>query len=265
MAPLGGNIYLTFHGIGFHSGHVRRFDVMVGDNPPTVTGGYATWNSIKRPLQRAYTQFTGYEPMQLTVDVRFGAWDQRHGWLTDDTDPHTGQTVRNVEKDIATLEWMAGSNFNAGPSPVVYLWSHSSGGGDTNLVPPQYATQKGVPWVVSGLQWGKSYRSPNGFRTLQEATITLLNYLNLSKPPAPDTTIRGGYFVSKPGRDTALLIAAAPSAQSPIVDHKILAQRILADDQNNPCKGSSIRLARRSVSWTIRHGTSVFVPQHQGL
>lgn len=270
MQGLPGNVYLTFEGRGLSSGHTRSFDVLAGDNPPTITGGYANWQIVARPMQRGLTIPSGYDPIQMTVEVRFGRWTAQGGWLTDDA--HAKPTRRyngsgNTEDDIATLEWMAGSNFISGPSPVVYVWSHSSSGGDTALVPPQYSkpAPSGFPWIITGLTWGKAIRNPNGYRTWQDATVVLSNYLNFGAPPAPDTNLQGGYFVSKPGRDTALTIAAAPSSRSPLVDHRVLAKRILSDPKNNPCKGTRINLQRRSVSWTISHGTNVWVPQHTGL
>jgi len=250
------NVYLTWTGVGFTSGYQwTPFDTICGPNPPTITGGYAKWTPLERPLQRALTIFQGYDPVQMTVDVIFGQWDSTTGWYQDDA---TGSNIE--KKQIAGFEWMAGSNFVSGPSPAVYVYSHSTQGGDTDLIPSQYA---GVPWVVTDLKWGTAYRNPNGYRIWQEATVTLQNYLNLNAPPKPDLNSNGGYFISKAGRDTALLIAGAPSTNSPIVDHQILAGRILSDARNNPMKGTSIRLARRSVYWKITHGSAVFVPSHQ--
>lgn len=246
------NIYLTLQGIGFSSGYRQSFDVMVGDSPPTITGGYATWSTVKRPLTRALTIFQGYDPVQMQLAVRFGQWSP--GWDRSDS------AGRQVEQDIGKLEWMAGSNFREGPSPIVYVWSFSNQGGETDLIPPQY---RHVPWIITGgVQWGKALRNPGGYRVWQDATFTLENYLNLSKPPAADLTVRGKYITSGPGRDTALTIAAA--ARSPMVDHRILAGRICADPKNNPIKGTRIRLNGRSLSWPIRHGIEVWVPQHQG-
>src|SRR5581483_6732395 len=172
---LSGNVYLSFQGVGFSSGYRQSFDVLCGDNPPTVTAGYANWTNVKRPLQRSLTIFEGYEPATMTVEVRFGQWANNGSWQTDDT---AGQKNEN---DIGKLEWMAGSNFQQGPSPAIYVWSHSTQGGDTDLIPRQY---RGLPWIISGgVQWGKSIRNPNGYRIWQDATFTLENYLNLTAPP----------------------------------------------------------------------------------
>lgn len=254
--PPARNIYLSFQGVAFSSGARQRFDVVCGANPPTITGGYGIWQPFKRYLQRSLTIFQGYDPAQMTVDIIFGSWID--GWQDDDA------TGAAVETDIGKLEWMGGLTQRTGPSPVVYVYSHSNQGGDSNLVPPQV---RGLPWIITtdGLQWGTAYRNANGYRIWQEATIQLENYLNLNAPPQPDTSMKGGYFTSRAGRDTALKIAGAPSANSPIVDHTILARRILSDPKNNPMKGTSIRLERKSISWQIRHGVKVWVPAHQIL
>ena len=251
MAPA--NTYLSFYGVGFTSGVQKSFQALCGANPPTVTGGYAVWNKVKLPMQRSLTTLDSYDPAQLTCEVIFGQFDPSQGWMIDPA------SAALVEQYIGDLEWMAGSNFHSGPSPVVYVKANATGG-QSNLIPPQY---QNMPWIVSSLTWGKAYRNAQMSRVYQEATIVLENYLNFSKPPQADENTQGGYFASKPGRDTALLIAGAPSTNSPMVDHQTLARRILADPQNNPCRGTSIKLQRRSVTWQIRHTVPVWVPGHQ--
>ena len=248
------NVYLSFQGIGFSSGKVHPFDVLCGKDPPTITDGYGKWSTLDRPLQRGLTIFQGYDPAQMTVSMIFGSFTAG-GWQQDDT------TGIAVEADIGVLEWMGGSNFQIGPPPVVYVFSYLAGGGpaQTDLIPPQYA---GIPWVVAsgGLTWGQAWRNPNGYRIYQEATVTLINYLNLNAPPVADTSAKGSYFKTRKGRDTALLIAAA--ALSPTVDQQSLARSILSVAQNNPIKGTTVKMRRRSISWVIPNGISVWVPAH---
>lgn len=251
----GWNAYLSIQGVGLVSGHRMAFDVLCGQNPPTITDGYARWTNIPRYLQRDLTVFQGYGPMQMTLDVIFGWW-AGESWRDD---RYTG---RQVEDAISKLEWMAGSNFQIGPSPVIYVFSRGSDGSDTDLIPSHY---RGMPWIITtnGLTWGEAYRNKWGQRTWQEATIVLENYQNLSTPAPADQFTRGSYFKVRPGRDTALLIAGTPRIGSPIVDHQKLARRILSDQKNNPIKGTSITLQRKSVNWQIRQGLEVFVPYHQ--
>lgn len=247
------NISLSFQGVGFSSGKPRSFDAIAGANGVKVTGGYAVWNELERPYQDSLTMYQGRGAAALSVNIIFGSW-LASGWMTDDS---TGQQIEN---DISVLEWMGGQGFHSGPSPVVYMWSFSSQGGQTELIPAQY---QGMPWIISnGIEWGEVWKNPNGFRVWQEATFTLKNYLNLSAPPPPDTNVQGGYYVTTPPRNTPLLIAGAPDVLSPLVDHSVLAGRICQDPKNNPCKGTNIRLNRKGVYYKIRSGVSVFVPGH---
>jgi hypothetical protein len=247
------NAFLSFQGIGQSSGYRQSFQVLAGQSPPTITGGYATWSNLSRPLQRALTIFTGYEPMSMTCDVIFGRWLNGRGWEQD------AAAARLVEADIAKLDWMAGGGFESGPSPYVYVISYSTAGGQSDLVPAKY---HGVPWIVTGLTWGQAWRNTAASRIYQEATVVLQQYLNLNTPPQPDTSTSGSWFVSSPGNDTALKIAASRASNAPTADYQSLARTILRAAENNPCKGTSIRLERRSISWVIRHGVKVFVPSH---
>lgn len=255
--PPAGNAYLSFTGVGFSSGVQRSFQAVAGQKPPTITGGYAKWTPVERPLSRALTIFAGYDPMEMTVDVIFGNWTD--GWQTDDA---SGQAV---EAAIGQLEWMGGSNFTNGPSPVVYVFCSLPSGGQSDLIPPEYQStaRTQYPWIITGLQWGQAWRNENMFRVWQEATITLQNYLNIGAPPKAQTSAKGGYFISRAGRDRPILIAGAPSTLSPVETVQALAGRILSDPKNNPCKGSHISLSGKGLRFLIRHGTPVWVPDHQ--
>jgi hypothetical protein len=72
----------------------------------------------------------------------------------------------------------------------------------------------------------------------------------------------GSWVQSAAGRDTALLIAGSPAIRSPTADYQSLARAILGASENNPCKGTHIRLHGRSINWKIRSGVSVYVPAH---
>lgn len=251
------NVYLQFQGIGFSTGKVREFQVIAGSQPPTITGGYAQYEEYDRPLQRGLTIFKGYKPVTMTVSVIFGQWVGT-GWKTDD------DTGRAIRQQIAALEWMGGSNFQAGPSPVVYIFCQSTSGGQTDLIPAQYqSTSKSqFPWIITGLSWGTTYRNPAGYRVWQEATITVENYLNLGVTPPPKTQQDGGYFRTTGTYDKPILIAGAPSVRSPVEDHRILARRICESSRNNPCKGTRIKLNRKGIYYQIRTGVHVWVPGH---
>ena len=250
-------MYLAFQGIGFTSGTVRSFQAMCGANPPTITAGYAKYATLARPLQRGLTIFQGYDPVTMTVEVIFGSWVAT-GWQTDDL------TGASIKADIGHLEWMAGSNFQTGPAPIIYVWCYSSSSGQSDLIPSQYQStpQTPFPWIVTGLAWGTAYRNLSGLRVWQEATITLENYLNLGTTPPPDAQVKGGYFVTSPAINKPILIAGSKSVRSPMENHALLAGRICEDPKNNPCKGTSIKLNRKGVYYAIRKGVSVWIPGH---
>jgi hypothetical protein len=156
---------------------------------------------------------------------------------------------------------MAGSNFTAGPPPAIYCWSYLATGGPSDLIPPQYRFP--MPWTITSLEWGLPIRNPNGYRIWAPSSFTLTNLLDLSKPPPPDTTAKGGWFKTTALYNTALKIAGAPSGRNPVVDHSILAGRICIAKENNPIKGTNIKLQRKSVYWPIPINLEIWVPQHK--
>lgn len=253
------NTFLSFTGVGFSTGTPRRFQALAGANPPTITGGYARWTEVKRPLARSLTIFDGYDPVRMVVDVVFGAW-AAPGW--DITDAG-GQAV---EQNIGALEWMAGSNFQSGPSPAVYVYCYAATGGQSDLIPPQYQSRDHkheFAWVITQLAWGTSHRNTNGRRVWQEATITLEGYLGTAAAPHASREAAGGYFVSRPGKDRPILIAAAATVNSPNEDHQILAGRIAEDPHNNPCHGRPrLSLNGKGLRFRIPHGVHVWIPGH---
>lgn len=257
------NLYLTFQGKG--RGWQDAFAVLCGDNPPTPTSGFAKWTTVDRPLLRGLTVFTGYDPVTLNVEVRFGVWTSTWEWLVDDA---SGQ---QVETDMHKLMTMGGMFQGAGQSPYVYLNSYDSSGRTTPLIPLTMQQTSGVtgklanantwPWVVTGLQWGEATKNPGGYTVRRDCTVTLLNYQGLSTPQT--STVRGGYFTSAPGRDTMLLIAEDHNPNGAALRPDLLANQIKTSPRNNPCRGSRVSLERKSVRWVIPHRTRVWVPGHQ--
>jgi hypothetical protein len=238
---------LTFQGRAFNSSEPpTQFNVLAGEKPPTITDGYAKFNTVDRPLGRGATIFGGYNPAKMSVDVRFGVWDTR-GWATDDN------SGRAVEQQIGWLEWMAGVNQSAGPPPIVYVRSFNATAHSTHLIPFSF---QNTPWVIEGIDWtGQSWRNPSAYRIYQEATVSLLEYLGYTRAPSQSTGQKGGYVTSKAGVDTPLAIASTPSERAPAATREDLARRIMSDPHNK-------KLKLRSIRQKIRHGTKVFVPSH---
>lgn len=257
--------YLTFQGSAFSrnksGGHnLREVNALCGDDPPMITDGYAKWTVIDRPLRQGVTVPQGFNPAQMKVSIRLGVWDarfDRRGWDT------SARAAQAVEDDVRNLHWMAGGNFEAGPSPIVYVDSYQDVGRGTrsHLVPRDYW---GVGWVINaGIDWGNSLRHSNGSRIYQEATFTLLGYTALgTPPPAHKHTEGGGFFKTTAHARTALAIAAAASGHAPEALLRSLAQTILQSPRNQPCRGSRVSLQRRVITWKMPIGLSVWVPDH---
>lgn len=257
------NAYLTFQGIGFQSHTRKQFSVMAGDTPPTITGGYAQYQNVPRPLSRGLTIFQGYDTVQMSLALRFGTWTTDLTWDTSDS---AGYHLDGIGGDIWKLEWMAGGQFRNGPSPIVYVNSFGTDGGMSYLIPARYngTGSSAIPWVINNIQWGDVDRNPSGYRVRQDATVTLMQYLNFTKVPGQTTQSSGGYFISKAGADTALKIVAAMVSSGNAVPayQQTLASRIANEDRNNPVKGSRLKL-HGSVKKFIKHGLAVWIPAHQ--
>lgn len=264
-----GNDYLTIQalplGANLTKGSLQQFSVLCGEEPPTVTDGYAIWTSVARPMLRGVTVPQGFMPAQMKVSVKFGVWDGRfgiNGWDDGSFDPQD-RAGRAVEADITLLEWMAGAQFSQGPSPVVYIASYfANGAGQSYLVPPPY---RNMSWVINGgLTWKNIIRNQNTRRVVADCDFTLLNYQNFGiSAPRPASSLAGGYFKTSAAWRTPLAIAANPSSRSPQAYHQILAGRICADPKNNPIRNSRVTLNGKGIHYKIPIGKSVWVPTHQ--
>jgi hypothetical protein len=235
-------------------GAPRFLSVLCGNDRPVITDGYAMWSTVPRPLRTGVTTFQGYNPAKMTLSLTFGIWT---GLGTGDGGWERGPDAgKMVEADIATLEWMAGANFNAGAPPFVYVNTYGNGGGTTNLVSSQYQETSGTgkstadtkrwPWIIdSGIQWGTAISNREGNRIYQECTLSLTNFQGFSKPPTTDRN--GTHFRTKGTRDTILEIANAPSNSA--LDPGKLALAIANAKQNNPVANTGGRL--KLANWSL--------------
>lgn len=143
-------------GAGLSPGDIRlasrrpklTVDIMVA-GAVTQAGGAGGWEIVARPFRTGFVDWTGREPLTLTIPVLF--------------DGHATRT--SVEKDIKTLERLALPH------------------GDND--PPTLRATGPIPhrddhdWVINGLEWGESiwWRDTDAnraYRTRQACTITLL-------------------------------------------------------------------------------------------
>lgn len=250
--------YIHFYGEAFsNAADNQSFDVLAGDQPPTVTDGYAQWAQVQRPLRTGLVVYTGRNPISMQVSVRFMLFDKQRSWLISDA---AGVIV---EEQIALLEWMAGEGIDVGPSPIVYLTTYDGVGNTNPLIPFQYQNgTKSVPaffgdhsyaprWVITGLTMDTSpIRTANGYRVRQDATVTATMYEAPAGSPARgQPRPKGKTVVSRAGADTALKIARTVPAQDPWKT----ATAIIQAPQN-----ASLHL--RLVNQTVKHGKRVYVP-----
>jgi hypothetical protein len=154
------------------------FNVLAGDEPPKITGGYAKVESVDRPLRTALSVFTGYDPITMEVPVRFEAFISDSG--------SRGPYGADVEADIALLEQMAGrGNFHGagqGAPPLVQLSTTDALGRVVPLIPLNYQWSKDNPtapiWWITNIDWGDgALRNLHGNRIRQEATVTVMQYV----------------------------------------------------------------------------------------
>lgn len=138
-----------------------QFQVLAGDGPPTITGGYAKWVNVPRPQQTGLTIFQGYDPLTVEVPILF-----------DNVIPSGLEGYTNtVEPAIVTLEWMAGRPLAFGVSPLVRVTSSDAQGLPCALMP--FVAQRQA-FIISNLAWGTdAIRDRFGNRIRQSAVVTL--------------------------------------------------------------------------------------------
>lgn len=138
------------------------FHVLAGDEPPSITAGYAKFQIVNRPGRTGLVIFDGYDPIGMDVPIRFEG---------------PGRGVQ-IEDDIALLEWMAGRQAvsAAGEPPVVRV-STTLGDDVIPLIPLgyQFHGKTGGPlWYVAGIAWDAgALRDARGRRIRQTATVHL--------------------------------------------------------------------------------------------
>ena len=241
--------YLVFEGRSWIRNYGQKFSVLCGDNPPTITDGYALWQTIPRPLSTGVTLFTGYNPPQMQCELRFAMWDSGGSWDT------TTAGGSDVESRISILEWMAGANFGTGRSPVVRVYSYKGDNTLSDLVPPAW---RYVTWIIgsgtaSGLEWGQAWRNEQGQRIWQDVKVTLTKYVGYDQAPKAGTQQNGTYMVASPSADTPLKMAANTQANMPMANQELLARLIVSDPHNS-------NLQLRSVRQQVPQGSRVWVP-----
>ena len=154
------------------------FNVLAGDTAPTISDGYAKFQTQDRRQRVGLTVFTGYNPLAMTVPVRF-------------ENVLDGQGA-GIEDDIRLLERMAGRGAFVGAAqgqpPVVRVSTTDGQGRVVPLIPSTYqfsAQNPSAPlWRVSGVAWSNAVDDPlrnsAGNRIRQTAVVTLQEHVKIS-------------------------------------------------------------------------------------
>lgn len=147
------------------------FTVLADESAATITGGFAKWAVIDRPQRVGMTVLQGYDPLVMDVPILF--------------DNVVPQPDKDVERCIQILMWMAGRGklfasdghigaSGQGDSPIVNVYSASSNGRETAMIPPD---AHGIDWVVTGLAFDPNpLRDRGGRRIRQAVTVTLTQH-----------------------------------------------------------------------------------------
>jgi hypothetical protein len=156
------------------------FNVLAGDQPPRVTGGYAKFSTVDRPERVGLNRFDGYDPIGMEIPIRFEAGMYADG---------TTFSGAEVEHDIQLLERMAGrGNFKGsavGQPPVIRISTTDGAGKLVSLIPENYQWTPDNPsaplWRVAGIDWDSDpLRNEKGERVRQLATVTLSQYTRVA-------------------------------------------------------------------------------------
>jgi hypothetical protein len=158
------------------------FSVLAGDQPPRVTGGYAKFSTVDRPLRTGLTQFDGYDPITMEVPIRFENFNG-------DLDNVRGASGAQIEDDIALLERMAGrGNFRGaavGPPPIIVITATNDSGVPVGLIPRNYQWTRANPnapkWRVTSIDWdAEPLRNSWGNRIRQKATVSVQQHTRIA-------------------------------------------------------------------------------------
>jgi hypothetical protein len=163
---------------------VLNIDVLCDNIRPQVTDGYAIFETVARPGRTGVNKFDGYNPIAMILSLRFEAYTN-----SDPSDPAPG---KQIEKNIATLEQMAGRGQFAASGrqvpPVVGVSTDDGNGNQVWLIPSSYQwspTNKTAPqWRITLIAWdnsdpdtGDGPLSDNfGRRVRQKVAVTLTQY-----------------------------------------------------------------------------------------
>jgi len=229
------------------------FTVLAGEGGATIIGGFAKWAVIDRARRVGINVLQGYDPLVLSVPIRF--------------DAITTGSATALERDIQILTWMGGRGklfasdgrvgaAGYGDSPIVNLYSATSSGVETPLIPPD---AQGIDWVISGLAFSEDVLRDNaGYRIRQDATVTLTQHVGSPGTSADSAAVRSRarkslrdkykVITTRDGMDTYLQIAASVAPKNP---HKA-AVDIQAANKTNSNRKARVRSVNAHMGAHVR-------------
>ena len=126
-------------------------------DPPAPKGGSGGFTAVPRPLDSAVTAWTGFQdgytmPLNIVLDS------------------YTARPARDIERDVTTLEKMAGTLGRSEP-PLLIL---NAGGALQHDV----VNRPKARWVIaSDPDWGDVLRNEHGRRVRQVVTVPFMLYV----------------------------------------------------------------------------------------
>lgn len=254
IGPPGGNGTphrpgLSRHYQIFKAGAIEGIVVQAGDGAPVITGGYAKFTTVDRPLRTGIPVFQGYDPIVMTFPIVFEAFISGEG--------------AQIEDDIATLERLAGRGIGKGagslPPPVVNVQVTDPSSQTVPLIPKNYqfdpAENVNPPqWFITGLDWDDHpIRNDAGNRIRQLCTLTLTQQVTADTGLSATKGNSGGG--SRVVNTTAVLNTLAKVA------HHWQITTAALKALNAGTKDKHLKRALRDATYKLPVGTNIRVPK----
>jgi LysM domain len=123
----------------------------MGEEAPTMGGGYGGWEMTARPRRVSITTWPGHDPLQMSLALRLD------GWIDN----------RSIEGDCRNIERMALPPRDYTEPPSVFV--------------SRPAPHPEVEWKIQELLWGESLRARDGDRRRQDVTLSLLQFIDTDR------------------------------------------------------------------------------------
>jgi hypothetical protein len=127
-----------------------RVTARLSQEQPQVTAGYGGWEEVARPRRSPLTTWKASPGLRMSLPILLDNWTKG----------------LSIEKQIGDIALMARPVASDGEPPQVKI---AARGG---AIPYQNRT-----WVVDSIDWGDALMNASGNRVRQQATLSLLEYV----------------------------------------------------------------------------------------